>query len=729
VAVKPEVAVKITADPSGFVKGATVVQGSLAKLQAQMTGFQAVAAKGLASAGFGIGVAGIAAAATAASTALISAAKAAADYGSRLDATSQKTGVAVEDLAKLEYAATLSESSAEGLGKGLQALQPKIAAAAAGAPESAEMFERFGISVRNSDGSVRNAYDVFLDLADVFEAMPDGPQKAALAIDFFNKKIGGEMLVALNNGKARIIEVGEELKKMGGVLNQKQTKAAAEFGDQLDKLAVSSKFTTIAIGNLLIPSLIKLFDELEKARNSSDGLLVSFLKFPFGAAQFQKADKAADHVKRLTTELGNLEDKISIGRGTDKDKARFSAAQAELEEAKKLVPIEKDISDKRKEEMNSLSRAQAKLEQYRAIAAGKASIDILKSDKDLNEARLKGAEKLRDALRAAYQDTKKDAISAADEAIKLLDKAREKRQSVADKKFAAETKDLSPEDQAQLAGQKAIDILDEAAYAAAAANAAKLDGRLEVAAKHAKQAEELIARAESFAEKSGDINLIEQAGEAQARIYESQAAAKKKEAADLEARAAEQMAILNEVEAKIKDITTTAANFEIKANIIQLEADIARLKKSIGEGAIMPVTVSPIVSAGASGVTGTGATGEFSSGGFTGWRGRSQIAGFVHGQEYVTPAGVTMQPGVIPFLEALRRYGNKVLPGYANGGLVSDIKGAIAGPRSAFGGNSGATPLVLDFGKLGRFDASASASTAESIERVFKRAALQFGRK
>jgi len=143
----------------------------------------------------------------------------------------------------------------------------------------------------------------------------------------------------------------------------------------------------------------------------------------------------------------------------------------------------------------------------------------------------------------------------------------------------------------------------------------------------------------------------------------------------------------------------------------------------------MPVTVSPIVSGGASGVAGTGATGEFSGGGFTGWRGRSQIAGFVHGQEYVTPAGVTMQPGVIPFLEALRRYGNKVLPGYANGGLVSDIKGAIAGPRSAFGGNSGATPLVLDFGKLGRFDASASASTAESIERVFKRAALQFGRK
>ena len=64
-AVKPEVAVKITADPSGFVKGATVVQGSLAKLQAQMTGFQAVAAKGLSAVGLTGGFTGITVAATA----------------------------------------------------------------------------------------------------------------------------------------------------------------------------------------------------------------------------------------------------------------------------------------------------------------------------------------------------------------------------------------------------------------------------------------------------------------------------------------------------------------------------------------------------------------------------------------------------------------------------------------------------------------------------------------
>ena len=127
-AATPDVKVTITADPSGFVKGAAVAQGSLAKLQAQMTGLQSLASKGLSAAGFVGGLAGVVAAATAAAVALVSATKAAVEYGNQLDATSQRTGVAVEDLAKLQYAAKLSETSAEALTSGLIKLSPKITA-------------------------------------------------------------------------------------------------------------------------------------------------------------------------------------------------------------------------------------------------------------------------------------------------------------------------------------------------------------------------------------------------------------------------------------------------------------------------------------------------------------------------------------------------------------------------------------------------------------------------
>lgn len=258
----PEVSVKISADASGFARGVAVVQGSLASLQKQMTGFQAVASKSLALVGFtNLGVA-----ATAAAAGLVAATKAAADYGDQLDAMSQRTGVAVEDLAKLQYAAKLSDTSAEALGKGLIKLAPTITAAAAGAPESSKLFEKFGIAVRNADGSVRSSYEVLLDLADIFSTMPEGPQKTALAIEFFGKKMGAELIPLLNQGSAGLKAMGDEAERLGLVLNKAQTSAAADFNDNLDRLAASSKATSVAIGNELIPTLNRFFIELNAGK-------------------------------------------------------------------------------------------------------------------------------------------------------------------------------------------------------------------------------------------------------------------------------------------------------------------------------------------------------------------------------------------------------------------------------------------------------------------------------
>ncbi len=713
----PEVSVKISADASGFARGVAVVQGSLASLQKQMTGFQAVASKSLALVGFtNLGVA-----ATAAAAGLVAATKAAADYGDQLDAMSQRTGVAVEDLAKLQYAAKLSDTSAEALGKGLIKLAPTITAAAAGAPESSKLFEKFGIAVRNADGSVRSSYEVLLDLADIFSTMPEGPQKTALAIEFFGKKMGAELIPLLNQGSAGLKAMGDEAERLGLVLNKAQTSAAADFNDNLDRLAASSKATSVAIGNELIPTLNRFFIELNAGKEASGGFLAALFNIgtinPFKSsaeniktirAEIEKinADQAESgyldeaHLNRKIAQLKYLEDLEAKNSGAEK--AKKEAAERELM-ASQLVGKLKQ------------------LEKLRAIAAGEASADILKSDKELNDARLKDAEKLRDALRAAYQTTANDAKSAAEDAIKLLDKARAKRTSAADKAVDKSTAGLSEEDKAAVNFDQAKTLFDQGRFYAAAAASALLDKRTKVAEGYQKKADEFLSRAEAFADKSGNSELVGDIAEAQARILEAQAAVKQKEAADLEQRAAAQMAILNEVEAKIKQITTDAANIEIKADLTQLEADVARIKAEIEKGAVMPVTIAPQQAGIAADINSAG-LGGFAGGGFTGFGGKSKIAGFVHGMEYVTPAGVAMQPGVIPFLDALRRYGNKVLPGYESGGLVTQIDSRVTAPAQT-------SSLTLDFGKLGRFQAAASQETAREIERVFKRAALQYGSK
>ena len=717
--------IKITADASGVVKGVAVAQGALGKLSTQMSELSALSAKGLSF----VGIAGLAGAVAAGTAALVGSVKAAADYGDQLDNMSQRTGIAVEDLAKLQYAAKLSDTSTEALGKGLKTLAGLMVAAAGGAAESSALFEKYGIAVRNTDGSVRSTAAVLGDLADQFSTMPDGANKAALAAEFFGQKMGVEMIPLLNQCRAGIKALGDEAERLGLVMGKDQAKAAADFNDNLDKMAALAQAAKVSLGGQLIPILNEFLQKLIFARENKLSLgQILFDVLPKQNADFSAQIDAAiaklEQLKAMKKSLsGQALDSVGLGSSTDASIQAQEKLVAYLKQQRAAQSADEEAAGNKRILMASqLAGKLQQLEKLRAIAAGESSADILKSDKDLNAARLKDAEALRDSLRAAYQSSVTEAKSAADAATALFDKARQKRNSTADKAVDKSTAGMSDEDKAAVNASNAQDLFDKGRYAAAAAGAAKLDGRLEQMAAYQKQAEEYLSRAESFAEKSGDSGLMSGIAEAQAQMLEQQAKAKQQEATDLQQRAADQMATLNQIEAKIKELSTAAANFQIKADVTQLEGEVARMKAEIEKGAVMPITTSGGVTTDKPKTEG-GASGSFEVGGFTGWMGRKTIAGVVHGQEYVTPAGVTRQPGVLSFLEALRKHGNRVLPGYENGGFVTALPNAA--PSST---QSSGTPLVLDFGKLGRYQASATSDTAAALTQVFKRAALARGR-
>lgn len=735
---KPDVNVKISADASGVTKGVAVAQGALGKLQKQIGELESLSAKSLSFSG----LAGIGLSATAAAAGLFAITKSAADYGDQLDNLSMRTGIAVEDLAKLQWAAKMSDTSTEALTKGVTNLSNLMVAAAGGAKESGALFEKYGISVRNADGTMRSAFDVLADIADVFSIMPDGVEKTALATEFFGKKLGIELIPLLNEGGAGLKALGDEAERLGLVMSGEQAKAAAEFNDNLDRMAALAGSAGKSIGNQLIPHVNTFIQKLLLARDN--GLSIGQILFDVLPKQSGSIDEQIAKVAAGLEKIKAARDAALASNATDGGSTDTGGMEAEIARQEKMLAYlqaqrkkttvdEAAESAKRALMAGQLAAKMAELEKLRAVAAGEASADILKSDKDLTAARIKDAEALRDALRNSYQASVEEARKASDEAAKLFDKARAKRNSAADKAFDKQLNGLSEEEKAAANAQQASAMFDQGRYYAAAAGAAQLDGRIKEAAAYAKKAEEFLTRAESFADKTNDTGLIEGIAEAQARLYETQAKAKEKEAGDLQKRAADQMATLNAVEAKLKELQLAATNIEIKPNITQLESEVARIKAEIEKGATMPIKLNPVGSPEALAAAAANASSEatnptgFEVGGFTGWLGRKAVAGVVHGQEYVTPANITLQPGVLPFLETLRRYGNKVLPGYEQGGLVSRLPiPSVAPPRPSA---ASSTPLVLDFGKLGRYQAESSADTAKQIEQVFARAALRFGKR
>ena len=111
--------------------------------------------------------------------------KSSIDSADALDEMAQRTGIAVESLSLLVPAAELSAVSTEKFEAGLKKLATGMLEAATGSEASAQKFGALGVAVQNQDGTLRDSEQVLLDLADRFKAMPDGAEKAALAVDMF----------------------------------------------------------------------------------------------------------------------------------------------------------------------------------------------------------------------------------------------------------------------------------------------------------------------------------------------------------------------------------------------------------------------------------------------------------------------------------------------------------------------------------------------------------------
>ncbi|MCC7202450.1 MAG: phage tail tape measure protein [Nitrospirae bacterium] len=197
-----------------------------------------------------------------------------ADYGDELLKASQKTGVAVEELSGLKYAAELSGVSFEQLTTNLGKLSKNLFDAASGTGDAKDAFKKLGVDVKDSNGNLRSSEDVLIDVAEKFSTMEDGTTKSALAMKIFGKS-GADMIPLLNQGAAGIKEATEEAKAFGLVVGEDAAKEAEDFNDNLDRMKGLVKGVATAIGNNLIPAindLIEAWIEYSKKVNKTPSI-------------------------------------------------------------------------------------------------------------------------------------------------------------------------------------------------------------------------------------------------------------------------------------------------------------------------------------------------------------------------------------------------------------------------------------------------------------------------
>lgn len=169
-----------------------------------------------------------------------------------VDKMSQKIGISREAYQEWDYVMSQNGMSVDKLQTGIKTLTSQMDSAKKGTSSAVEAFDRLGISVTNSDGSLRSQEEVFEETIKALQNMDNETERARLATQLFGKA-GVEMAPLLNQTAESTEALKDKAHELGMVMSDETINAGVEFTDTLDTLKRSFGGIANSLGGTVLP--------------------------------------------------------------------------------------------------------------------------------------------------------------------------------------------------------------------------------------------------------------------------------------------------------------------------------------------------------------------------------------------------------------------------------------------------------------------------------------------
>lgn len=182
------------------------------------------------------------------------------DIGTDISNFSSLTGIAEQDITALGGALEQFGGNVDSAKSSLQALQQGLSQAEWGQGQLLETAALYGVELYNQDGSLKNAQQLLMGLADDFQHLTKAQQftlGSQLGLD-------ESTILLLQQGKANIKALLEEQQKMGA-MNAGQALEAKKFSIEWTKLKQSLGSLGRSIAVDIMPPVIDFVKQLSKA--------------------------------------------------------------------------------------------------------------------------------------------------------------------------------------------------------------------------------------------------------------------------------------------------------------------------------------------------------------------------------------------------------------------------------------------------------------------------------
>lgn len=181
-----------------------------------------------------------------------------------------RTGIAANKLEAFANAGKLADVSQSDLENGLRKLAQTQNEAAEGVKTYSDAYAKLGISVQNADGKLKPSDQLLGEIADKFKDLPNGPEKAAIAMDIFGRS-GSKLITLLNGGT-------EALERFNYEVSDNFAQNAEYFNDQIAILQIQFDGFRKQLVDALLPALNAILEAFSEVL-SSDQDFSAFFKF------------------------------------------------------------------------------------------------------------------------------------------------------------------------------------------------------------------------------------------------------------------------------------------------------------------------------------------------------------------------------------------------------------------------------------------------------------------
>jgi hypothetical protein len=172
----------------------------------------------------------------------------------------QQTGISVENLSILKFAAAESGVEFESLTRGFKKLAVTVYDADNGNKNAAKGFQQLGITVEELRAKGDDMYAVMALLADKFKEMPEGITKSDTAAKIFGARMGSEMIPVLNQGSKAL----EDFKRQAPIFSDADIEKMHEMHKATVELDASWQRLSMTLASNLAPVATVYMNAIEK---------------------------------------------------------------------------------------------------------------------------------------------------------------------------------------------------------------------------------------------------------------------------------------------------------------------------------------------------------------------------------------------------------------------------------------------------------------------------------